>query len=154
MLLYALPPVWVPVALLAYFFQERAAQLRVEMDRSEDSRTVRIARSCVHGLAVIALGLYAPFWGGALVAILTAMVGQGKSPNPSLPILPMSTYVLALSVVTFLSGVTLVDKIFDAIVSTPQADGARSLRVRDVLNLEVPDVALLFILTGLSWAWS
>jgi hypothetical protein len=134
-----MPPVLLVVLVLAYIFQERAADVRMRMDEPEDPRVVRLGRGVTHAGAVLCAGFVSPFGGSIL---WKAMMGD----RAELSALG-KVYTLLGTLALFLLAVASIDKIVDAfstlIVARIRGTDARHLRIRDVLYLEIPDAVLL-----------
>jgi hypothetical protein len=134
-----MPPVLLVVLVLAYIFQERAADVRMRMDEPEDPRVVRLGRGVTHAGAVLCAGFVSPFGGSIL---WKAMMGD-RAELSSLG----KVYTLLGTLALFLLAVASIDKMVDAvstfIVAKSHGTDARHLRIRDVLYLEIPDAVLL-----------
>ena len=139
MTLYLMPPVLFVVLVLAYIFQERAADVRMRMDEPEDPRVVRLGRGVTHAGAVLCAGFVSPLGGSIL---RKAMMGD-RAEISSLGKL----YTLIGTLALFLLGVASIDKMVDSastlILAKIRETDAKHLRIRDVLYLETPDVILL-----------
>jgi hypothetical protein len=134
-----MPPVLLVVLVLAYIFQERAADVRMKMDEPEDPRLVRVGRGATHAAAVLCGGFVSPF-GGSIV--WKAIMGE-RAELSSLG----KVYTLVGTLALFLLAVASIDKVVDSAFALSLAKirgtDTRHLRIRDVLYLEIPDAVLL-----------
>jgi hypothetical protein len=141
-LVYIAPPILILVIILASKFQERVAWAHDAPDKPFGGRGFRIVRAAVHGFFVLFLGVVSPFLGGGIV--------KGLS-------LPDSSFVFRLlvvvaSTIVFSVPLTAVDKVLDWFYSSaavgPDRAGAESIRLRELLVIELPDVVLFFFVAS------
>lgn len=144
MYLYLLPPVWLVVLALAYVFQMRVGELRA-VDGSEDAWAVRVVRGLAHASAVVCIGFVSPF---ASALTVNAVLAADRSRLVLQPLL------WAGMLACFAVGVTVSDKLADSVLAFMVARRrpvARStIPTRDLLRLELPDIALLVVLLFVS----